>query len=151
MNKERLLKFWRLDPPRRLVLLEAAWTLAAVRAALRLLAFRRIAPRLGRSIDPSCARPLGEEQLERARLIGWAVESLSHRLPWQAKCLAQAVSAKWMLQRRGLASTLYLGVDHGQEKWLEAHAWLCCGAEIITGERQHERFQVIASFTEDWL
>jgi hypothetical protein len=151
MIKDRLIKFWRLDPTQRLVLLEAAWTLAAVLVALRLLTFRRIAPRLGRLIDPASIKPLTGEQLQRARLIGWAVESLSHRLPWQVKCLAQAVSAKWMLQRRGLPSTLYLGVDHGQEKWLEAHAWLCCGAEIITGERQHERFRVMASFTEDWL
>ena len=151
MKKGRLLKFWRLNLEQRFILLEAAWRLAVVLAALRLLSFRRIAPRLGRSIDPGGVKALSPPQLERARLAGWAVESLSRGLPWQVKCLAQAVSAKWMLQRRGLVSTLYLGVDHGQEKWLEAHAWLCCGAEFITGERQHERFKIIASFTEDWL
>ena len=58
-----------------------------------------------------------------------------------------------MLQRRGLPGTLYLGVErvHDGEKWLEANAWLRYGTDIITGERQHERFKVLAAFTEDRL
>jgi hypothetical protein len=58
-----------------------------------------------------------------------------------------------MLQRRGLPSVLYLGVDHGSggKAWLEAHAWLCCGADFVTGEQQHERFKVLAAFSEDGL
>lgn len=151
MDSHPWLRFWRLDRERRLILLEAAWTVAAAQAALRLLSLRRLAPRLGRAVDPSLKAALTGDQLRRARLVGWAVERLSPRRPWRAKCLAQAVSAKWMLQRRGLPSTLYLGVDHGETTWLEAHAWLRCGGEFITGEPQHERFQVIASLTEDWL
>jgi hypothetical protein len=56
-----------------------------------------------------------------------------------------------MLQRRGITSTLYLGVDHGEEKWLDAHAWLRCGEVIVTGGAGAERFRIISTFTEDSL
>jgi hypothetical protein len=58
-----------------------------------------------------------------------------------------------MLQRRSLPSTLFLGVErvHSGEKWLDAHAWLRCGTDIVTGKPQHERFKVLAAFTEERL
>jgi hypothetical protein len=141
-------RFWQLDAQRRATLLEAAWTLVAARLAVRWLPFRWIVPRLGRPLDAGPDVSITPEQLQQALQVGWAIQTLL-RLPlWNAQCLAQAVAGKWMLQRRSLSSTLYLGVDRGQQGWLDAHAWLCCGSEIITGEPEHERFKVIATFTE---
>jgi hypothetical protein len=143
-------KWLELDWARRFALFEAAWTLAAAQAAIRLLPFRWISPGLGHLADANAASPLlSPQQALQAQRIGWAVQALARRLPWDSRCLAQAVAGKWMLQRRGLPSTLYLGVSHGQENWLEAHAWLRCGDEFVTGEQQHARFKVIAAFTED--
>jgi len=145
-------KWLELDWARRFALFEAAWTLVAAQAAIRLLPFRWISPGLGHLAEANDASPqLSPQQALQAQRIGWAVQALAHRLPWDSRCLAQAVAGKWMLQRRGLPSTLYLGVSHGQENWLEAHAWLRCGAEFVTGEQQHARFKVIAAFTEDPL
>jgi hypothetical protein len=140
----------RLNWAQRWALLEAAWTLAAAQAVIHLLPFRWLAPRLGRleSAAPGAA-PVSPEQVLQAQTVGWAVRALARRLPWDARCLAQAVTGKWMLQRRGLPSTLYLGVDRGQEEWLQAHAWLRCGDAFVTGEPQHERFKVIGAFIED--
>ncbi len=144
-------KWSRLDWAQRLVLFEAAWSLTAALVAVRLLPFRWIAPRLGSSGETSIHRVLNKDQQWQAQQVGWAITALARYFPWDAKCLAQAVAGKWMLQRRGLPSTLYLGVDrvYDGEKWLEAHAWLRCGTDIITGEQQHERFKVLAAFTED--
>lgn len=141
-----------MDWAQRLALLEAAWTLALVQIAVKLLPFRWIAPRLGSMDSAPSERPISLEQQQQAQKVGWAITSLARFLPWDAKCLIQALAGKWMLRRRGMPSTLYLGVDrgHSEEKWLEAHAWLRCGTDIITGERHHERFRVLAAFTEDW-
>ena len=127
--------------------------LSAAQIAVHLLPFRWLAPRLGSLKETSNIRSINEEQQREARQIGWAVTALARYTPWDAKCLAQAVAGKWMLQRRGMSSTLYLGVErvHSGDKWLEAHAWLRCGTDIITGEQQHERFKVLATFTEDQL
>ena len=141
-------RWFELDWAQRMALFEAAWTLIAAQAAVKLIPFGRIAPSLGRLGASHPLTPLSPAQVLQAQRVGWAVRSLAHYLPWDAKCLAQAIAAKWMLRRRGLPSTFYLGVDHGQEQWLDAHAWLRCGDEIITGEPQHERFKVIAAFTE---
>jgi len=147
-------KWSRLDWAQRLVLLEAAWNLAVALVVIRLLPFRWIASSLGSSGEASIEQmEIKPERQQEARQIGWAITALARYLPWDAKCLAQAVAGKWMLQRRGLPSTLYLGVDrvYDGEKWLEAHAWLRCGTDIITGEPEHQRFKVLAAFTEEQL
>jgi hypothetical protein len=146
-------KWNRLDWSQRLVLLEAAWYLAAAQAAVHLLPFRWISPRLGSLGETNIERSITQEQQREAQQVGWAVTALARYFPWDAKCLAQAVAGKWMLQRRDIPSTLYLGVErvHSGEKWLEAHAWLRCGTDIVTGEPQHERFKVLAAFTEDQI
>lgn len=152
MSQKLASKWLELDWAHRFALFEAAWTLTAAQAAVRLLPFRWISPGLGHLVGAnSGSPPLSPEQALQAQRVGWAVQALACRLPWDSRCLAQAVAGKWMLQRRGLPSTLYLGVSRGQENWLEAHAWLRCGDEFVTGERQHARFKVIAAFTEDPL
>ncbi len=148
---KRISNFFRSDREARALIAEAAWTLAAAQAAVRLLSFRRLAPRLGVQAGGVAKAEITPAQIAQARRVGWAIRRLAPLFPWDVKCLGQAVAGKWMLQRRGLRSTLYLGVDRGQDTWLEAHAWLRCGQEFLTGAAGHERFKVIASFAEDWL
>lgn len=47
-------------------------------------------------------------------------------VPFKAICLPQAIAAKLMLERRGVASSLHLGAAlHTRSgKAFEAHAWL---------------------------
>jgi hypothetical protein len=144
-------KWIKLDWAQRLVLLEAACYLTAAQIAVHLLPFRWLAPRLGRMGGTSGERSISPEQQRQAQQIGWAVTALARYFPWDTKCLAQAVAGKWMLQRRGLPTVLYLGIDRGsgEENWLVAHAWLLCGTDFVTGEPQHERFQVLTAFSED--
>jgi hypothetical protein len=147
--RKQICRWLELDWAQRFTLFEAAWTLIAAQAAVKLLPFGRIAPGLGQLGEPPPITPLAADAAQQAQRVGWAVRALAHYLPWDARCLAQAIAASWMLRRRGLPGTFYLGVDHGQATWLEAHAWLRCGDAILTGEPQHERFKVIAVFTEE--
>jgi hypothetical protein len=77
------------------------------------------------------------------------VATASRHLPWNCTCLVQAMAGKAMLKRRGVPSTLYLGVAKDGETRLQAHAWLRCGARILTGWQEMERFKVIGTFAED--
>jgi hypothetical protein len=67
----------------------------------------------------------------------------------QSVCLPQAVATQWMLKRRRIAGTLYLGVakDETQPEKLAAHAWLRCGTFILTGAAGHRQFTVVATFS----
>ncbi len=67
--------------------------------------------------------------------------------PWKTSCFAKAISAKDILKRKGIKSTLYLGVGKDGLNKLTAHAWLRCGSVIVTGKEEMHRFTVVAFFT----
>lgn len=145
----RLHKFWARSQAERAFLLEAALWLGIARLATLVLPFRWIAPLLGRKMAESApgAGAVPAIMLDR---VSWAVAAASRNLPWKCACLAQALAGKVMLQRRGVPSTLYLGLAKSGEAGLQAHAWLRCGERILTGRQGMEGFTVITSFAGEW-
>lgn len=144
----RLNKFFALSAADRTFLLEAVFWLGLARLAILMLPFRWIAPLLGTNMaqTPPTAAAAPEDILDR---ISWALTTASRHLPWECKCLARAMAGKAMLRRRGLASTLYLGLAKDVDATLLAHAWLRCGNRIITGETEMAEFRTIATFAEE--
>lgn len=111
------------------------------------MAFRRLAPRLGQSRHET---PPTLSPTERALAVevSWAVQAASRHAPLRLVCLPQAIAAKWMLRRRGVPTTLYLGVapDAAKPGEIIAHAWLRAGNKIVTGEEEMRRHQPLAAF-----
>jgi len=121
--------------------------LGITRLAIDTLSFRRLEWLLGqRMVESPHDLPL--EQLRQARRIGWAIAAVSPYTPWQSNCFPQALTAKLLLRRRGIPTTLYLGAAFKKEKVaeLEGHAWLRCGPIYITGGDGSKHFGAIASF-----
>ncbi len=143
----RLNKFLRRPWADRWLLLEALLWLGWARLLLLTMPFRWIAPRLGRKMAES---PGFLTDMERAQVlrIGWAVQAIAQYAPVDFVCLPQAMAAKWMLRRRKLPSTLYLGLQREEKIRLTAHAWLRAGDKIITGARAIMDHRVIATFGE---
>lgn len=129
----------------RVLLAEAMVCLGIARLALMVVPFRRIAPYLGRQ---QCETPLAEASGQPASLcrIARAVSRVSPHTPWHNACLVQAIAAKMMLRRRGIPSTLYLGVMKHAATGFAAHAWLRSGGVVLTGALGRERFTVISTF-----
>jgi hypothetical protein len=122
------------------LVVEALAYLAVARAAVVALPFRVLARRLGArqaetlttgAVDPAPGR------------VSWAIAVAARRAPWRTQCLEQAIAAKAMLKRRGVESTLYLGVAQNP---IEAHAWVRVGDRNVTGGSDVGRFAVVASF-----
>ncbi len=67
-------------------------------------------------------------------------------LPFKAVCLPQAMAAQAMLRRRGVTSVMHFGAARGEEKPLDAHAWLDAAGVEVTGYPVAERFAEIACF-----
>ncbi len=108
--------------------------------------FRTIASRLGQAGEESAdAIPPALDSI--AGRVGWAVETMARHLPWDSRCLAQAIAAWWMLARRGIHGTVYFGVARNPDKPFDAHAWLRCGSRIVTGGHGLGQFQVISCFS----
>jgi Transglutaminase-like superfamily len=140
-------KFWRSTWRQRALLAEAALALTVAEAAIRWAPLRWVGRGMGRNSveSPAANTP---EQADRARQIGWALRTAARHLSWNCRCLAQALAGRWMLKRRGIPSTVYLGVGRGRREWLDAHAWLRSGEVVLTGGAGRQRFKTIGVFSE---
>ncbi len=142
----RIRRFLALPGGQRKVFAEAAFWLSVARVAVACLPFRWIVRYLGKfSAEHG---PLeGEDRSEDLRSVLWSIRVVSRHLPWESRCLVQAVAGQRMLCGRGLPSTLYLGVANDEESGeLVAHAWLRSGERILTGDGRLERYAVVARF-----
>ena len=137
---------------RRALLIEAAFWLLVARLALLAVPFPKLARRLGVFVSPADARaaqiwPGGSEAEARlAGEIGWATVCAARHVPFKAVCLPQAMAARIMLSRRGVASVLHFGAAKGRGKPLDAHAWLDAAGVEVTGYPVAGQFAEIACF-----
>ena len=117
------------------------------RLAIRLLSMHRLTRFFGTQ-NVETAEEAPPEQLREARRIAWAISSVSPYTPWNSNCYPQAITAKYLLRRRRIPCTLYLGAAFKKEKeeGLEAHAWLRCGPMYVTGGKGHEQFGTVGIF-----
>lgn len=140
---------WRRRTRReRFLLLEAFLLLVIARMALRVLPFKRLAASLGRHMREADG-PVEAPDLSLAEQVGRAVRAAARYTPRESVCLPQAVAAQWMLRRRRIPGTLYLGLAKCETdpERLAAHAWLRCGEHILTGDTADRKFTVISTFS----
>lgn len=135
-----------LSPVKRRLLREALANLFMARAALACVPFRRMAAWMG-AMDAESASEIPDGQMQIAADISWAVQAMASRVPWDSRCLAQAMAAYRMLLKRGIPSTVYFGVKKDPQVPISAHAWLRCGPCIATGEAGHLDYRVLCKFS----
>ncbi len=74
------------------------------------------------------------------------VARISVNVPWESKCLVQAMAAQRLLKFYGIPSTLYLGVGRDpKDNSAIAHAWVRCGENYICGGNGAE-YAIVAKF-----
>ncbi len=99
--------------------------------------------------DERVARARRDGSAQDAKLaedIGWAVVRAARHVPFKAVCLPQAMAARIMLRRRGVASVLHFGAAKGRERPIDAHAWLDAAGVEVTGYPVSAQFAEIACF-----
>lgn len=79
-----------------------------------------------------------------ATRVGYEVNRIADKTPWESKCLVRALAAQRILKRRNVETTLYLGVGTEEQKMI-AHAWLRCGSFYVTGG-DGENYAMVAKF-----
>lgn len=75
-----------------------------------------------------------------------SINRIKNILPWRFACLEQAITAKKMLNRKNIPSTVYFGLSKSNND-LTAHAWVRVGNKFIAGASNIENFTVIAYFS----
>jgi hypothetical protein len=146
MWRKHLAKFMRRPLADKWLFLQAFWLLGIARVLINFIPFRRLANRMGQAMAATAPKPAPQE-LEQVRRVAWAVRNAAHITPWNSNCFPQALAAKFLLRRWGIASTLYLGAAFADKESLKAHAWLRCGPKFVTGRSGHRQYKVVATFT----
>jgi len=147
-----LRRFAQVGHHRRALVVESVVWLLLARLALILIPFPWLAWWLGTFVPPNDARALqarnrnSQDQALYAEDIGWAVTRAARYVPFKAVCLPQAMAARIMLKRRGVASVLHFGAGKGQDKPLDAHAWLDAAGVEVTGYPVTRNFAEIGCF-----
>ena len=141
----KFLKFIVLKWDEKLLLAEATLLLGVSRLALKFTEFKKVAPHLGEHMKKHTDEQTGH-CLSEAKKVRWAVSIMSKYTPWESKCLVQAMAARIMLKRRGIKSTVYLGVARDEKGEMIAHAWLESCGFILTGAKGSDKFTVVSIF-----
>jgi hypothetical protein len=89
------------------------------------------------------ADPSGESGSVR---IGAMLERVARHTWWRSMCLEKALAGRWMLRRRGIPSTMYVGMAKREGNFI-AHAWLVGEGRTITGATT-ESYATLAAFRE---
>ncbi len=132
--------------PGALALFIEAWIrLGLARSAILNRSLAQLAEPWGTPMFETFQQPCPD--LPTALRIKRAIERASRLTPWVSNCLPQAIAAKQMLQKRGLRSTLYLGLARASAEKVNAHAWLRAGKLFVTGGTGRG-FTVVAAFAE---
>jgi len=107
----------------------------------------RIHNLLGKKGEESSHQELERyEDRQNIYFVSDKLARVSRRVPWDCKCLVQAMTAQRLLRDYGLSSTLYLGVGRDNKTGeMIAHAWVRCGTHAVCGGNG-EDYGVVASF-----
>ena len=81
--------------------------------------------------------------------VSWAVTRIAAYFPFSAMCLAQALAARAMLNRRGIGSIMHVGVARSEAVSFEAHAWLEAVGVEVTGYPVPPHFREIGCLPSD--
>ena len=128
-------------------LLLHVWLLLGIfRALILTVPFARLSQYFGQRLMESIPE-ITPEHLQQAKKIRWAIRLMSSYTPWESNCFPQALTAKYLLARRGITSTLYLGANFQAPGEMAAHAWLRCGPLFVTGGAGHLRFGTVMYFS----
>ena len=91
---------------------------------------------------------------EKQRLKAWRIakvaEAVCKGLPWENKCLTEAICTNILLKLYCIPSVFYLGskIEQSSTGEMKAHAWITVGEYcVVGGDAANEGYIVTATFT----
>lgn len=139
-------KFFKLEGAERSLFVKAYLLGIAYAFYVFFVPQRVIFKRLGQKSVESSFK-LSNEQSIIVNILEKSMHRVARFLPLRIKCFARALTARRMLKKKDIPSTIYFGVAKEGQNKLIAHAWLRSGDTIVTGKEEMGRFTPILFFT----
>lgn len=152
----KLTRLTRRDPGLLILAGSTFALLIVMRVVITLLSLSSIARHLGTAMEESSIEGGSDEDMRYARRVAWSIRRVAPLTPTTSNCYPQALTARYLLHQRGIASTIYYGAAFAaDEPGLETHVWLRCGPTVVTGAPAHLRYGVVSKFADaplgSWL
>lgn len=130
----RVRSFLRFPVREQWLMVQTFVLLGLARAAILRVGFGRLERLMGDRQTES-PRQLSEDQLLAAAQVARSLRVVSPRTPWTSNCFPQALVGAFLLRRRGIEPTIYLGarIDRSVDAGMAAHAWLRAGERYVAG------------------
>ena len=116
----------------KLLFMEAFILTGIMRFKILKVPFNKLKKSMG-TVNKESSKEISIEDARVVMNIREKVTIISKHTPWESLCLVQAMTVQRMLKKRGLSTTLYLGVNKDKENNMRAHAWIRCGSIYVTG------------------
>jgi hypothetical protein len=133
----RIGKFLKLTSADKLLLVQCALIVAAVRVGLSLLSYNTLRRWLATETTAESTTNAV------AKRIGWGVETAARLLPGTT-CLTKAFAAQWLLARSGYRSQMRIGVAKDAHGQFIAHAWLISNGQVVVGGASEDLGRYVA-------
>ena len=138
-------RLWRLPRSDKLLLVEALFAVLGAWAIIRFMPFRRAIRLSSLRLTPR------RSEARQVRRVCWSVDAVGERVPWRAVCIERGIAAQYMLRRRGFDARLHYGLGFSDSRDLQAHVWVCVGADIVMGAGPVSDYKCVAVFPETEL
>ena len=149
----RLRSFAGRDREMQVALVEAAVRLTILHAAYLGMTHEQKARYFGRASPSAVGEAfnldmvLDDRQIAQAWMVRRAIDRAVAFLPQDIVCLPQAMVARRMLRRRGIASVMFFGVEDGTDAAAAGtHAWITAGPVPVAGFPQRARYHAFAAY-----
>ncbi|MCR8746859.1 lasso peptide biosynthesis B2 protein [Romboutsia lituseburensis] len=129
---KRINKFlFKISIKEKLLFIEAFFLTGLMRAKILKVPFNKLKEELG-TYNTESADDVVLDDYKKAKIVRDVVVTISKFTPWESLCLVQAMTVQRMLKKRGISTTIYLGVNKENQNMI-AHAWIRCGQMFVTG------------------
>jgi hypothetical protein len=145
LNLKRLRNFRQESLSAQLLFFETFFLMTFSRLMILFKSFKKLASYLGK-VEEESSLLLKQKEMFDAEKIASAIKKVSQFVPFRAMCFEQALTAKIMLNRRNISSTIYFGLAKQNNYSIKAHAWTRVGHKIITGRKHMNKFKVVSFF-----
>ena len=125
----RIRKFLKWPLSFKLLLIEALWTSVISEVYLKLNGFEKIK---SLHVNNEIKDPPNQEHIQAMARVSKAMRLIEKFAPWRPRCYNRALTAKRMLAKRNIETSLHIGFRKKDDKF-DGHAWLTHQGQIVTG------------------
>lgn len=125
----------------KILFLRAFFLSAIVKFTLVFLPFRKVLNWQGK-INMESPDRRDDESLEFRKSLQSAMRLCDKYTFWKTECYTQALTAKILLNKKGIPGTVYIGFNKSEKGEYTGHAWLRSYDRVITGDTEKNSYTV---------